>query len=114
MVVAIQMLYRQEILCRDDAVSSLITPKFIKCLGNNSNKQTYLNKASNQALQKLSERVKDLPSQVADEVVSKISNYSGNQLGHYFKSRFNVMVCNVVEMCAFYPHVIDIFLIVAG
>ncbi|WPT10536.1 hypothetical protein PSENEW3n2_00001708 [Picochlorum sp. SENEW3] len=63
---------------------------------------------------KLSESKRSPISRLQTRLYLKISNYSGNQLGHYFKIRFNVMVCNLVEMCAFYPHVIDIFLIVAG
>lgn len=78
--------------CRDEALPALITPTFIKCLGNNSNKQTYLNKASKRALQMLSERVKKLPSNIGNELTSKISSYSGNQLGHYFKNSIGMLV----------------------
>ena len=73
----------------DEAFKAIITQKFIRCLGNNVNKQTYLNKAANQAAKLLADYLKSLPSKEANDVISRINKYSGSQLMHFFKNISN-------------------------
>lgn len=70
----------------EPATECLVTQKFIRCLGNNINKQTYLNKASIQAVELLAAKIKSSPDWDAEEMLSKVNQYSGNQLSHVFRS----------------------------
>ncbi len=68
------------------ATEILITKNFIKCLGNNVNKQTYLNRASVQAVELLAEKIRNSEDWNPDKILCRISDYSGNQLYHIFKN----------------------------
>ena len=63
----------------------LITQKFIKCLANNINRQTYLNRASVQAVELLADKLKKLGCSPS-KILSRICEHAGNQLSHLFKN----------------------------
>ena len=68
----------------------LMTQKFIRCLGNNANnKQTYLNKASAQAVAALREKINGVAAvsgEDAAKIVAVVERFGGGQLAHTFAS----------------------------
>ena len=67
-------------------IESLLTPKFLKCLGNNVNKETYLHNASIQMVGMLVDHVKRMTPAEQQKSKSRILKLSANQLARFFKS----------------------------
>jgi len=83
------MMIFEELLPMVDAagLKLLMTQKFVRCLGNNANnKQTYLNKASAQAVAALREKLGGLAGEDAAEIVAGVERFGGGQLAHTFAS----------------------------
>lgn len=82
------LLFKSMLPCLDEsAIEILITQKFIRCLGNNVNKQTYLNRASVDSVELLADKMKKSKGRDSAKILSSIQQYCGNQLSHIFKSR---------------------------
>ena len=87
-------------------LKSMMTQKFLRCLGNNANnKQTYLNKASLQAVSALAQKMKDVTADEATDIVSVIRKFGGTQLAHKFasnvpdgKDKSSGMMAEIVEL----------------